>query len=253
MNTHDVFDQLIHNETTLRDAVRDSEAPVALIDVGNYRTLELSPVARERLGLRGVDIRDNDLVETSDDPEIARQFMRMINEGHLSRWVCHKSMQEPDGRVTDYVGTGRVVRVDGPRCLCLVFYVVAPRDDAAAFSNVDPFLVSDPLGLIRPVSKVDRVMELESQLRAIARQIEATGVIEIARSTPELSTTPGLEDLTPRQLDIVSRLVRGERVPTIASSMYLSQKTVRTHLANVFRKLGVHSQAELPDRIRGDE
>jgi DNA-binding CsgD family transcriptional regulator len=32
--------------------------------------------------------------------------------------------------------------------------------------------------------------------------------------------------------------------------MFLSQKTVRTHLANVFRKFDVHSQAELLDVIR---
>ena len=61
---------------------------------------------------------------------------------------------------------------------------------------------------------------------------------------------PQLEDLTSRQLEIVSRLLQGERVPTIARSMFLSQKTVRTHLANVFRKFGVHSQTELLELLR---
>jgi DNA-binding CsgD family transcriptional regulator len=31
--------------------------------------------------------------------------------------------------------------------------------------------------------------------------------------------------------------------------MYLSPSTVRNHLSTIFRKLGVHSQAELIDRL----
>jgi len=53
-----------------------------------------------------------------------------------------------------------------------------------------------------------------------------------------------------RQLEIMERLVRGERVPTIARGLYLSQSTVRNHLSAIFRKLGVHSQEELLGTLR---
>ena len=53
-----------------------------------------------------------------------------------------------------------------------------------------------------------------------------------------------------RQLEIIERLVRGERVPTIARGLYLSQSTVRNHLSAIFRKLGVHSQEELLAALR---
>jgi DNA-binding CsgD family transcriptional regulator len=62
------------------------------------------------------------------------------------------------------------------------------------------------------------------------------------------------EGLSSRQWEIVTRLQRGERVPGIAAAMYLSQSTVRNHLVAVFRKFGVHSQAELLARLRaGDD
>ena len=68
-----------------------------------------------------------------------------------------------------------------------------------------------------------------------------------------MSSDPGLEALSSRQWEIVTRLLRGERVPRIARAMYLSPSTVRNHLSTIFRKLGVHSQAELIDRLHPPE
>jgi DNA-binding NarL/FixJ family response regulator len=43
----------------------------------------------------------------------------------------------------------------------------------------------------------------------------------------------------------LSRLLHGERVPTIASELFVSQSTVRNHLSGIFERFGVHSQPEL--------
>ena len=48
---------------------------------------------------------------------------------------------------------------------------------------------------------------------------------------------------------ILRRLLRGERVPTIARDLFLSQSTVRNHLSAIYRRLGVHSQAGLLARL----
>ncbi len=61
---------------------------------------------------------------------------------------------------------------------------------------------------------------------------------------------PGLSTLTTRELEIVTRLLDGDRAPAIARKLFLSQSTVRNHLAAVFAKLGVGSQQELLDRFR---
>ncbi len=65
-------------------------------------------------------------------------------------------------------------------------------------------------------------------------------------------TVPGLSQLTTRELEIMNRLLEGDRVPSIAKALFLSQSTVRNHLASVFAKLGVGSQQELVDLFRTD-
>jgi DNA-binding CsgD family transcriptional regulator len=64
------------------------------------------------------------------------------------------------------------------------------------------------------------------------------------------SNLPGSATLSMRELEIVTRLLAGDRVPTIAQSLFLSPSTVRNHLSAVFGKLRVHSQQELINLLR---
>jgi DNA-binding NarL/FixJ family response regulator len=61
-----------------------------------------------------------------------------------------------------------------------------------------------------------------------------------------------LSALSARELEIVTRLMNGDRVPAIAEALFLSPSTVRNHLSAVFRKLGVASQQELINLLRRD-
>jgi PAS domain S-box-containing protein len=90
--------------------------------------------------------------------------------------------------------------------------------------------------------------KLAGHLRRIAAQLESAGVL--VESADSLGL-PLMTELSARQWEVVSRLVRGERVSTIAAEMYLSQSTVRNHLSAIFRKAGVHSQQELLALWRG--
>lgn len=51
--------------------------------------------------------------------------------------------------------------------------------------------------------------------------------------------------LSRREVEIVSLLFQGDRVPLIAQKLWLTQGTIRNHLYSVYRKLGVKSQQEL--------
>ena len=57
-------------------------------------------------------------------------------------------------------------------------------------------------------------------------------------------------NLTARQREVVSRLLDGQRVASMASAMYVSPSTIRNHLAEIFRKTGVHSQNDLIRLLR---
>jgi DNA-binding NarL/FixJ family response regulator len=50
--------------------------------------------------------------------------------------------------------------------------------------------------------------------------------------------------LTPREFEVLQRLVRGQSTATIGREMHVSHSTARTHIQNVLTKLGVHSRLE---------
>lgn len=54
-----------------------------------------------------------------------------------------------------------------------------------------------------------------------------------------------INDLTAREREVYRLAVEGLRKEEIGKRLYISADTARTHLQRVYRKLGVHSQAEL--------
>lgn len=51
--------------------------------------------------------------------------------------------------------------------------------------------------------------------------------------------------LTPRERDIVRHVARGLRNAEVATALSISEETVKTHLNNIFRKLGLRDRVEL--------
>ncbi|HWD97104.1 MAG TPA: MEDS domain-containing protein [Acidimicrobiales bacterium] len=99
----------------------------------------------------------------------------------------------------------------------------------------------------------ERVANLERRLWRIAREFEGAGVLANVATVADPYSTPGVAELSPRQWEVLTRLLQGERVPRIADELYLSQSTVRNHLADMFKKMGVHSQEELLDLFRSNK
>ena len=59
-----------------------------------------------------------------------------------------------------------------------------------------------------------------------------------------------LQHLSSREREIVARLIAGDRVPSIAKQLFLTEGTVRNYLSSIFRKLGVGTQQELIELLR---
>lgn len=55
----------------------------------------------------------------------------------------------------------------------------------------------------------------------------------------------GLDELTDREREVFWLAAKGARKEEIGAALYISPATARTHLQRLYRKLGVHSQAEL--------
>jgi DNA-binding CsgD family transcriptional regulator len=94
------------------------------------------------------------------------------------------------------------------------------------------------------------------ELDEIARQRTAAElkriVDELARSTPSVEakgatrsrTSGAVPRLTPRELEVLAALSSGRSTEEIARSLGITTATVRSHVKNIFTKLGAHSRVE---------
>lgn len=55
---------------------------------------------------------------------------------------------------------------------------------------------------------------------------------------------PGGFGLTPRELDVLRLLAEGRSDREIGEALFIGTRTVQTHVANLFAKLGVNARAE---------
>jgi DNA-binding CsgD family transcriptional regulator len=86
--------------------------------------------------------------------------------------------------------------------------------------------ICDPLGVAPTLARAD----------ALAARLAATRQTGISAA-----------GLTQRELDVLRLLVAGRSNQAIAEELFISRDTVRTHVANIFRKLGVRTRAEAVD------
>jgi DNA-binding NarL/FixJ family response regulator len=76
------------------------------------------------------------------------------------------------------------------------------------------------------------------------QELRKLGRVVYRRSAPGTEES-GLAALTARELELARLVVERKTNPQIAQELFLSQKTVETHLRNIFRKVGVANRVEL--------
>ncbi len=73
-------------------------------------------------------------------------------------------------------------------------------------------------------------------------------------ATPSKSTTATvelIEQLSKREIDVLQLLAKGVPRQEIASTLVLSVNTIKTHIRNIYSKLGVHNQMQAVAKARG--
>jgi DNA-binding CsgD family transcriptional regulator len=123
------------------------------------------------------------------------------------------------------------------RCEAVVVPLVPPPTSAFALFPAEP-------DVAKTLTDVQRLLQRFSD------RIAAIDLTTALATAPSGAEVPGVTRLTTRELQIVRRLVGGDRVPAIADALFLSQNTVRNQLSSVYRKLGVRSQQEVVDLFR---
>nr|WP_279591861.1 LuxR family transcriptional regulator [Streptomyces sp. 846.5] len=88
-----------------------------------------------------------------------------------------------------------------------------------------------------------RILEEVARVRAeltAPHSADASGV-----TLPTMSTSPTVALLSNREREIAQLAVMGRSTKEIAEQLFLSTRTVDTHLGNIYRKLGIRSRAAL--------
>ena len=84
--------------------------------------------------------------------------------------------------------------------------------------------------------------EAERELRKLGHRIHR-------RTRPGKTDAAGIESLTEREAQLARLVVDRKTNAEIAAELFLSQKTVESHLRNIFRKLHVASRVELAHAV----
>jgi DNA-binding CsgD family transcriptional regulator len=92
-------------------------------------------------------------------------------------------------------------------------------------------------------------LDLAYRCRAPALVERAREELVAAGSRPRRALLTGVEALTPSELRIVRMAAEGRANREIAQALFVTARTVETHLTHAYQKLGINSRDELPDAL----
>lgn len=125
---------------------------------------------------------------------------------------------------------------------------LAPRIRSAAPDAKIIILTSDlsPASMLKGVQAgavgyLTKDRALDDVIQALAAVVAGEIVLTPEQQAPLESSG---ESLTQREIEILRLLARGRDTLAMADDLTISANTVRTHLQNIFSKLGAHSKLE---------
>lgn len=152
--------------------------------------------------------------------------------------------QRPDLVLLDH----RMPGADGIECLKLIrqrhpeikVVMLSASEDAAQISEALSAGASAYIG--KRINPDDLASTLRQVVAGVVYQSPAPDIeVEQAFERPAPAAPPSC-DLTERELTMLDAISRGLSTKMISRELWISEKTVKFHLTNIYRKLGVHNR-----------
>ncbi|HUU08366.1 MAG TPA: response regulator transcription factor [Dehalococcoidales bacterium] len=190
------------------------------------------PAFREGLSRLLEEEEDLECVGISADGEEA---VRMVEELHPDVAIIDVSMPNLDG-----IKATEKIKAACPDTAVLMI---------SAFDYQSYVLASLKAGASGYMSKDRPLQELISAIRLVRSgdsilDLKATDTIVQCLIDSERGGKRGFDELQSRELDVIKLTARGMSNKDIADELFISERTVQTHLINIFRKLGVNSRTQ---------
>jgi DNA-binding NarL/FixJ family response regulator len=139
--------------------------------------------------------------------------------------------------------TRRVVQRDGEtstRVLMLTTFDLDEYVYDALRAGASGFLLKDA-----PASQLAAGVRMVAAGDALlAPSITRRLIEEFAASPPAAAAPPGLDELTPRELEVFRLVAQGKSNADIAAELIIGETTVKTHVTRMMMKLGVHDRVQ---------
>ena len=192
-----------------------------------------------RAGLEMIIDSTEDLVVVgqAEDGEQAVELARRLEPDVVLMDVRMPAMDGIDA-------TRRIVahrRGDTPRVLMLTTFDLDEYVFGAFKAGASGFLVKDApreqiIEGITAVAPGEALASPSVTRRLIERFVDTPG--------PAPSPPPQLEELTPREREVLELMARGLSNTELAEHLYLSEKTVKTHVGRILMKLGLRDRVQ---------
>lgn len=166
---------------------------------------------------------------------------------------------QPDLKVVAQAGSGREVMASGESADLYILDLRMPDGDG--IQTIKALVARDPAVRVLVLTTYDNEEDIFHALEAGARGylLKDTTKEELIAAVRKIhqgerylpqAVAARLADrlirpsLTPRELDVLRLVSRGRTNKEMASAMFISEETVKSHMKSLFQKLGVHDRAE---------
>ncbi|MAX82184.1 MAG: DNA-binding response regulator [Crocinitomicaceae bacterium] len=108
-------------------------------------------------------------------------------------------------------------------------------------AGADGYMLKDE----RPLKMLEMIRDAVEDRLPLSPEV-ARKTLSIMKGSTQQNDgeSPAKYNLTKRELEVVCKLAEGFSYQAIADSLFISPLTVRTHIENLYKKLGVHSKVE---------
>ena len=183
------------------------------------------------------------VLENHDDLEVVGEASNgheaIHSAGRLKPDVVLMDIRMPE---LDGIAATRAITTTHPaRVLVLTTYDLDEYVYDALQAGASGFLLKDT----PPGQLADGIRAVAAGEALLAPTVTRRLIEEFARVGPARRVRPAeLDELTPRELEVLQLVARGMSNAEIAADLFLSETTVKTHVAHVFSKL------DLRDRVQ---